>query len=202
MLYLRDSSPEASPKAISGRTSYLRVRLAFHPYPPLIPAFFNRRGCGPPVGVTRPSPWTWVDHSVSGRRRATKIALFKLAFATAPRLPLNLATHRHSPVHSTKGTPSSRLPGLRLLVGTRFQVLFHSPPGVLFTFPSRYWCAIGRQGVFSLGRWASLLPTGFPVPRGTRGPSRSGQNFAYRILTFSDGPFQAASAIPSVSHSL
>lgn len=25
------------------------------------------------------------------------------------------------------------------LVGTRFQVLFHSPPGVLFTIPSRYY---------------------------------------------------------------
>src|SRR5699024_7875510 len=32
---------EASPKAISERTSYLRVRLAFHPYPHLIPAFFQ-----------------------------------------------------------------------------------------------------------------------------------------------------------------
>ncbi len=28
--------------------------------------------------------------------------------------------------------------GLRLLVGTKFQDLFHSPPGVLFTFPSLY----------------------------------------------------------------
>ena len=28
---------------------------------------------------------------------------------------------------------------LRPLVSTRFQVLFHSPPGVLFTFPSRYY---------------------------------------------------------------
>ncbi len=28
---------------------------------------------------------------------------------------------------------------LRLLVDIRFQVLFHSPPGVLFTFPSRYY---------------------------------------------------------------
>ena len=27
---------------------------------------------------------------------------------------------------------------LRLLVGTEFQDLFHSPPGVLFTFPSLY----------------------------------------------------------------
>ena len=28
---------------------------------------------------------------------------------------------------------------LYLLVSSRFQVLFHSPPGVLFTFPSRYY---------------------------------------------------------------
>ena len=28
---------------------------------------------------------------------------------------------------------------LCLLVSIRFQVLFHSPPGVLFTFPSRYY---------------------------------------------------------------
>ena len=28
---------------------------------------------------------------------------------------------------------------LSLLVNLRFQVLFHSPPGVLFTFPSRYY---------------------------------------------------------------
>lgn len=71
MLYLQNSSLEASPKAISGRTSYFRVRLAFHPYPHLIPAFFNMRGFGPPVGVTRPSPWTWVDHPVSGLRQRT-----------------------------------------------------------------------------------------------------------------------------------
>ncbi len=40
---------------------------------------------------------------------------------------------------------------LGLFVGTRFQVLFHSPSGVLFAFPSRYWFTIGRQVVFSLG---------------------------------------------------
>ena len=28
---------------------------------------------------------------------------------------------------------------LRQFVGTGFQVLFHSPPGVLFTFPSQYY---------------------------------------------------------------
>ena len=33
----------ASPKAISVRTSYLRVRLEFLRYPQVIPAFFNSR---------------------------------------------------------------------------------------------------------------------------------------------------------------
>ena len=66
---------------------------------------------------------------------------------------------------------------LRLLVGARFQVLFHSPLGVLFTFPSRYWCTIGHRRVFSLGRWSSQLRTGFHVP----GPTRDGLK---RIDTF------------------
>ena len=44
-----------------------------------------------------------------------------------------------------------------------FQVLFHSPYGVLFAFPSRYWFTIGHWRVFSLGRWPSLLQTGFHV---------------------------------------
>ncbi len=41
---------EAAPKYISGRTSYLRVRLAFHLYPQLIPAFCTRHGFGPSPG--------------------------------------------------------------------------------------------------------------------------------------------------------
>ena len=45
--------PEAAPKCISGRTSYLRVRLAFHPYPQLIPAFCTRHGFGPPLRYYR-----------------------------------------------------------------------------------------------------------------------------------------------------
>ena len=48
---------------------------------------------------------------------------------------LNLATYHNSLARSTKSTWSLALP---LLVSIRFQVLFHSPPGVLFTFPSRY----------------------------------------------------------------
>ena len=41
---------EAVPKYISGRTSYLRVRLAFHLYPQLIPAFCTIHGFGPSLG--------------------------------------------------------------------------------------------------------------------------------------------------------
>ena len=81
---------------------------------------------------------------------------------------LNLACNRNSPDRSTKSTPS-HFNVLRLLVNTGFQVLFHSPPGVLFTFPSRYFFSIGHQVVFSLGRWSSLLPTGFLVSHGTLG---------------------------------
>ena len=83
---------------------------------------------------------------------------------------LNLAAYRNSLAHSTKGTPSQRLWLLRLLVGARFQVLFHSPLGVLFTFPSRYWFAIGHRRVFSLGGWSPQVRTGFHVPGATRAP--------------------------------
>ena len=79
---------------------------------------------------------------------------------------LNLASHIHSPDHSTKGTRSP-IDGLSVLVSTRFQVLFHSPSGVLFTFPSRYCSSIGHQVVFRLGGWSPRLPTGFHVSGGT-----------------------------------
>ena len=97
---------KASPKAISERTSYLQVRLEFHRYPHLISALFNVHEFGPPVHFTAPSTWTWVGHLVSGLHPHTYIALFRLAFASAPSLQLNLAYERNSPVHSTKGTPS------------------------------------------------------------------------------------------------
>jgi hypothetical protein len=51
---------------------------------------------------------------------------------------LNLAAKGNSQDHSPKGTPSP-ISRLRPLVSTRFQFLFQSPPGVLFTFPSRYY---------------------------------------------------------------
>ena len=57
---------------------------------------------------------------------------------------------------------------LRRIVSTRFQVLFHSPPGVLFTFPSRYSSAIGHQEVFRLTRWSWQIHGRFQESAATR----------------------------------
>ena len=81
---------------------------------------------------------------------------------------------------------------LRLLVGIRFQVLFHSPHRGSFTFPSRYWCTIGHQVVFSLGRWSSQIPTRFLGPRSTQDlHSTSRKSFIYGAITRYGRPFQA-----------
>ena len=62
----------------------------------------------------------------------------RFPFGFVPYIVLNLAIYNNSPDRSTKST-ISHLNVLYLLVNIGFQVLFHSPPGVLFTFPSRYY---------------------------------------------------------------
>ena len=85
MPYLQQIAPRLAPKAISRRTSYLRVRLEFLPYPHLIATLFNGCAFGPPRDFTPASSWTWVDHPVSGLPVLT-LALFRLGFPAAPRL--------------------------------------------------------------------------------------------------------------------
>ena len=84
---------------------------------------------------------------------------------------LNLAAYIRSPDRSTKST-TSHLDVLCVLVNTEFQVLFHSPPGVLFTFPSQYFFSIGHWVVFRLGGWSPLLQCGFLVSASTPDPAR------------------------------
>ena len=96
-----------------------------------------------------------------GSRARDSIALFGLAFATASPHGLTLPRTTNSQAHSSKGTPSQLQESLRRIVSTRFQVLFHSPPGVLFTFPSRYLSAIGHQGVFRLSGWSRQIHSEF-----------------------------------------
>ena len=100
------------------------------------------------------------------------------------RLPysVKLATKRKSLTHYAKGTQSP-LTRLLLFVCMRFQDLFHSPPGVLFAFPSRYWFTIGRLRVFSLGGWSPHLQTGFHVSRSTFHALSTSKKFSYTGLS-------------------
>ena len=99
-------------------------------------------------------------------------ALLRLALASAPCLK-----HLTSPHTKARRTVLQKVRGRALMfalpqfVNTGFQVLFHSPPGVLFTFPSRYFSSIGHQVVFSLGGWSPLLRSGFLVSRVTPDPA-------------------------------
>ena len=164
MLYLRKTHTEASPKAISRRTSYLRVRLEFLPYPHLIATLFNGCAFGPPRDFTPASSWTWVDHPVSGLPVLTELnevqhALFRLGFPAAPRLDrLTL------PAPATRRTVLQKVRGcacaLPQLVNIGFQVLFHSPPGVLFTFPSQYYALSVTKEYLALGGGPPEFPQG------------------------------------------
>ncbi len=58
-----------------------------------------------------------------------------------------------------------------MLVGIRFQVLFHSPHRGSFHRSLTVLSTIGHQVIFSLGGWSPLLPTGFLVSRGTQDPT-------------------------------
>ena len=170
MLYLRQDKYGASPKAISGRTSYLRVRLEFLPYPHLIATLFNGCAFGPPLPFTAASSWTWVDHPVSGLRVLTNenhlilFALFRLGFPSAPRvfrLTLPARATRRTVLQKVRGCALTALPQL---VDAGVQVLFHSPHGVLFTFPSQYCALSVTSGYLALRGGPRFFPQGFSCP--------------------------------------
>ena len=77
------------------------------------------------------------------------------------------------------------------MCGRTISGLFHSPCGVLFTFPSRYSFAIGHHRVFSLGGWAPRIQPGFHVSRLTWDPARPREDFGYGALTRCGRLFQA-----------
>ena len=157
---------EASPKAISERTSYLRVRLEFLRYPHLITTLFNGCVFGPPLPFTATSSWTWIDHPVSGLLRLTGRPIKTwFPFGSTP-IVLNLASRRNSPDRSTKSTrlyPFDTSTACKHRVSGSLSLpsrgSFHLSLTVLF--------AIGHMVVFSLWRWSSCLPSGFLVSRRT-----------------------------------
>ena len=67
------------------------------------------------------------------------LALLRLGFPSAPYLKyltLPDPATRRTVLQKVRGRTHTVLPQF---VNTGFQVLFHSPPGVLFTFPSQYY---------------------------------------------------------------
>ena len=110
-------------------------------------------------------------------------ALLRLGFPSAPDLK-----SLTSPAPATRRTVLQKVRGPALvavpqLVNTGFQVLFHSPPGVLFTFPSRYFSSIGHQVVFSLMGWSPLLSYEIPRVSFYSGYYLASSSFIYGTLT-------------------
>ena len=164
MLYLHYTYPTLALKLFRGEPAISEFDWNFSAIHSSSPHFSTYVWFGPPRRLTAASTCPWIGHPVSGLLYAT-IRPFETRFPSGSgALRLNLATYSNSPARSTKSTRSLSLP---LLVNTGFQVLFHSPPGVLFTFPSRYCFTIGHQVVFSLMGWSPLLHTRFPVSRTT-----------------------------------
>ncbi len=144
--------------------------MAFHSYPQLIQAVFNQHWFGPPVGVTRLSPWPWVDHLASRLFPATDSPC-------SDSLSLRLAQRFASPLRKTsrlimqkaRGQAAPGCPGQRPPTACR-----HTVSGTI-SLPS--------QGCFS------------PFPHGTGSLSVAGT-----YLALEDGPsgFPQGSTCPAV----
>ena len=137
-----------------------------------------------------------------GSRARDSIALFGLAFATASPHGLTSQHTANSQAHSSKGTLSPLQRRLQRFVSKRFQVLFHSPPGVLFTFPSRYLSAIGHQGVFRLNGWSRQIHTEFQGFRVTWDTTQQSWAYTYGAITLYGATFQWTSTSTEFSYCL
>ena len=88
-------------------------------------------------------------------------ALLRLGFPSAPHLKcltLPVTVTRRTVLQKVRGSALNALPQL---VNTGFQVLFHSPPGVLFTFPSQYYALSVTKEYLALGGGPPDFPQGF-----------------------------------------
>ncbi len=105
-----------------------------------------------------------MDRSPGFGSACTDSRPIKARFPFGSRLyALNLARTGNSPDRSTKST-RLHLNVLPQLVNTGFQVLFHSPPGVLFTFPSRYYALLVTKEYLALGGGPPDFPQGSTCP--------------------------------------
>ena len=86
-------------------------------------------------------------------------------FSDLVSLRLRTSMYLTSPVSATRRTVLQKVrgqprKGFPLFVNTRFQVLFHSPPGVLFTVPSQYCALSVTESYLALGGGPPNFPQG------------------------------------------
>ena len=137
--------------------------MEFLRYPQVIRRLFNGGRFGPPWSFTSTSACPWIGHPVSGPMHETLRPIQTwFPFGFRPEV-LNLASYIRSPDRSTKST-TLHIDVLCVLVGTGFQVLFHSPPGVLFTFPSQYYTLSVTREYLGLEGGPPGFPRGFTCP--------------------------------------
>lgn len=163
MLYPHQLSMRLALKLFRGEPAISGFDWNFSPIHSSSPPFSTDVWFGPPWDFTPTSTWPWIGHPVSGLRHAT-IALFKLAFASAPDLQSLTSLHNVTRRSVLQKVRDRTWHVLSLLVNTGFQVLFHSPPGVLFTFPSRYYALSVTISYLGLDGGPPCFPPGFTCP--------------------------------------
>jgi hypothetical protein len=117
-------------------------------------------------------------------------ALFRLAFASAPTFTVLTLQHKVTRRLILQKACSHPHMGLLHFVGLRFQVLFHSPSGVLFHLSLTVLVRYRSSSVFSLTEWSPQIPTQFHVLDRTQVTEKRPALFAYRTFTVSGWTFQ------------
>ena len=196
----------AAPQCISGRTSYLHVRLEFLLYPPLIPQFCNTGEFEPRRTFTSASLWSWIAHVVSGRILATtrlplrgvSLALFRLGFPAAPPLWRGLTWRRRctrriilqKARHQPYLAPSRKREWPLTAGEYAVSGSLSSPSRGAFHLSLTVLVHYRSLKMLSLGGWSPQLPTRFLVPCGTQDASPHRPGCGYGALTPYGGAFQ------------
>ena len=138
--------------------------MEFLRYPQVIPALFSGR-------LVRSSMKLYLHFNLPmdrspgfGSTSCNSFALFRLALASAPVLKTLTSLHNVTRRSVLQKVRDRGYIPLSLLVNTGFQVLFHSPPGVLFTFPSRYYALSVTISYLGLGGGPPGFPPDFTCP--------------------------------------
>src|SRR5690606_6585487 len=149
VLYLRPfPHPRLALKLFRGEPAITGFDWLFTPTHSSSQDFSTSTWFGPPLGVNPASPWPWVDHPASGRHSGTPRPIrTRFRCGSGPEA-LNLAPPCHSPVRSTKSTPSPRLAawGSDCLSAHGFRFYFTPLPGCFSPFPHgtmRYRSPVG-----------------------------------------------------------